>query len=119
MREIKFRAWDTKPRPMMISPDSVMDFPTYYFSKGNSNVTLMQYTGLKDKNGLTEIYEGDIIDGTLGIVKGNIYESPKAKVYKSSQFAELGFDFVVEGMGTSAWRDTEQALLECGCKYTE
>jgi len=58
-REIKFRMWDGHFNKM-VSPDSVchLDGET---SKGmaDGNV-LMQYTGLKDKNGV-EIYEGDAV----------------------------------------------------------
>jgi len=71
-REIKFRAWDKKENKMQQVvqilygheasnyPLSV-DFFRSVKSRLIKDIELMQYTGLKDKNGV-EIYEGDIID---------------------------------------------------------
>jgi hypothetical protein len=105
MREIKFRAWD-KQRNCFIGQ---ADFGSMVFPVDGGNKTtklntsdsleLMQYTGLKDKNG-KEIYEGDIVkrfyeDGEpIGLLEikipdcfygerkemeiiGNIYENPE------------------------------------------
>lgn len=53
MRSIRFRAWDNHEKKIIYFPLSdVGNFVGY---------EVMQYTGLKDKNG-KEIYEGDIID---------------------------------------------------------
>ena len=68
MREIKFRAWDGK---VMNENVVIIDNKAYkrgyfanIFSKNaGAGGKIMQYTGLKDKNGKS-IYEGDIIDNS-------------------------------------------------------
>ena len=85
MREIKFRAWDKINNEIFV-PTSINLWLLNQVTRhtdgsgkvSGKDIEIMQYTGLKDKNGmgLTEVYEGDIIsiDGTL---KGNIYENDK------------------------------------------
>lgn len=64
MREIKFRLWHDSAKLMLFVGDDhgtshPLDCCKYYMEGQGSH--LMQYTGLKDKNGV-EIYEGDVID---------------------------------------------------------
>ena len=86
MREIKFRVWDEQTKRMWYSDGSILPLkslaftPDRVYARGASgydpNVQhLMQYMGLKDKNG-KEIYEGDIVSrgGRIGQVAIGTFE---------------------------------------------
>jgi uncharacterized phage protein (TIGR01671 family) len=117
MREIKFRTWDGKNKKMIYvdgdynlvmknnglwslhKGDVILDHNSVavYGSGG----FLMQYTGLKDKNG-KEIYEGDLITGAchakdeldIGIIE---YQDAMFVVeYKGEEISESLFNNIYD-----------------------
>ena len=77
MREIKFRAWDKKLKEfndilrMTLDGDRIEEDDYGNMPNMKDDIILMQYTGLKDKNG-KEIYEGDIVESGDGTAKYKI-----------------------------------------------
>jgi uncharacterized phage protein (TIGR01671 family) len=90
-REIKFRTWDDG---VMLYSDAYVnemnysewDYLRFFFKNIRTDAVVMQYTGLKDKNG-KEIYEGDILH-YQGITSGG------EKIIREVSFCERRSQFM-------------------------
>ena len=92
MREIKFRVWN-KTQKVMGTVEKI-NFVTGYVvndsfvsESEDEEIILMQYTGLKDKNG-KEIYEGDIVENNyikwvIDWYEGGVYLKQIGKEYNT------------------------------------
>lgn len=115
MREIKFRAWDENHKRMVPNSElqiqSLPDFKPVPLNDGifllGLSYELMQYTGLKDKNG-KEIYEGDIIDNERGGYQGVVEFCGGAFIHRNDPLGFYVEDGEIQGsrlemLDTSTW----------------
>jgi hypothetical protein len=85
MREIKFRAWHELNKTMVyFNPKTLTDdyIQATFLAKlmnGDFGDVLMQYTGIKDADGV-EIYEGDIMKVIDGSINGCLWTRPNLEI---------------------------------------
>lgn len=99
MRDIKFRAWHKQAKEMLFVGDKngtthPLDCCAYAVSPNQGKyIELMQYTGLKDKNG-KEIFEGDVVkvwNGNKTTIKHDGFQFCVGKSMRKMEYFEASY----------------------------
>lgn len=95
MREIKFKAWDKKKKEIGVLTSNALKelLLNDCFNALQEDYELMQFTGLKDRNG-KEIYEGDIMSVLDRDWPSGDYtnQTPKEYMKKISSVCEVVYE---------------------------
>jgi len=111
MREIKFRAWNKRTGEWHLkSDDSQLTYYGFHLfgectllcppeASDLQHLDIMQYTGLKDKNG-ADVYESDVVEFTYWWFDGNIAESNLTGVIV---YCAESMSFQLKGVKNKEW----------------
>lgn len=103
-REIKFRGKSTNNGKWVYAELHALGMDL--FNECVNEDTIGQFTGLRDKNGVNCVFEGDILS-LHGTLIGNIYEN--------KDLLKDETNFVINGLCTKEWCYTYQEAIKRGC----